>query len=295
MPEPFRSGYVSLIGRPNVGKSTLLNVLLGQKIAIVSEKPQTTRNRIIGIKTLENAQIIFIDTPGMHRPRNLLGEYMMRTAREVLAEVDLVLFITEPGDFFEQDRAVLDSLGSYERPVMLLINKIDTVRKEELLLVIDRYRNAYPFEDIIPVSALKEDGIDLLVRNVIRNLPEGPQYYPGETVTEQVERFIVAEIIREKIMEKTSEEIPFSAAVEIQEWTERDDGVIMIDAMIYVEREGQKGIIIGKAGRMLKMIGTLARKEMELLLDTKVFLRLWVKVKKGWRDNQQILRNLGYH
>lgn len=270
-------------------------MLLGQKIAIVSEKPQTTRNRITGIRTLGNAQIIFIDTPGMHRPKNMLGEYMMRTAREVLAEVDVVLFVTEPGDYLERDRLILDSLGSYERPVILVINKIDTIRKDALLLLIDQYRSLYPFEDIIPVSALKEDGLDLLLQNIIRNLPEGPKYYPDDTLTDQAERFIVAEIIREKIMEKTSEELPYSVAAEVLQWSERDDGVVMIDAIIYVEREGQKGIIIGKAGRMLKMVGTLARKEIERFLDAKVFLRLWVKVRKGWRDNQKILKELGYH
>lgn len=292
--DSFHSGYVSLIGRPNVGKSSLLNVLLGQKIAIVSEKPQTTRNRIAGILTSENAQIIFIDTPGIHKPQHKLGESMVRTAMDALREIDIVLFVAEADRGISRDRVVLKTLEKFKRPVFLLINKIDLIKKKELLPVIESYRNLYPFQEIIPVSAIKQTGITVLIDNIIKYLSEGPRYYPEDTFTDQLERSIAAEIIREKIMDRTSDEIPYSVAVEIVKWTEREDGVIFIHANIYVERAGQKGIIIGEKGKTLKTIGTMARLDMEKLLDAKVFLELWVKVKKGWRDNQSMLRELGY-
>ncbi len=294
MTDPFRSGYVSIIGRPNVGKSTILNAILGQKISIVSPRPQTTRNRIMGIKNLGNAQIIFIDTPGLHRPRTLLGESMVTTVREVLREIDVVVFVAETGPHIEQDRMIIASLGGVDRPVILVINKIDQIRKAEILQVIDSYRAIYPFREIIPVSALKNDGIDLLPGRIASYLPEGPKYYPDDLLTDQYERFMAAEIIREKIMERTSEEIPYSVAVEVTDWTEREDGIVNIGAQIYVEREGQKGIIIGGKGRMLKTVGTLARMEIEGLLGTRVFLQLWVKVRKGWRDDKRMLHDLGY-
>ncbi len=290
----FRSGYVSIVGRPNVGKSTLLNTILGQKVSIVAARPQTTRNRILGIKNLPGAQIIFIDTPGMHRPRNLLGEAMVGSVREALHEIDLVLFVTEPGHDAGRDGLIVQSLQNIDKPVFLLVNKIDSVRKPEVLRIIDQYKELLPFREIIPVSALRKDGTDRVVEKILDYLPAGPKYYPDDLVTDQIERFMAAEIIREKIMRKTAEEIPYSVAVEVQEWTEREDGIVSISANIYVEREGQKGIIIGEKGRMLKEVGTLARIEIERLLDAKVFLQLWVKVKKGWRDDEKALHELGY-
>jgi GTP-binding protein Era len=294
MGDVFRSGYVSLMGRPNVGKSTLLNVLLGQKIAIVTEKAQTTRNRIVGIKTLDRAQIIFIDTPGIHRPRNLLGRTMVRTVKEVLKEIDVAVLVTEADVRVPADREIIESFRNIDRPVILLINKTDKVHYPDLLPLIDDYRNQFAFSEIIPVSAIKEEGVDIFVSSIVRHLPEGPKYYPDELVTDQFERFMVAEIIREKVMSRTTDEIPYSVAVEVIAWNEREDGVIFIDANIYVERKGQKGIIIGEKGNRLKTIGTLARKEMEQLLGTKVFLQVWVKVRKGWRDDKRILDELGY-
>jgi GTP-binding protein Era len=282
------------VGRPNVGKSTLLNVLLGQKIAIVSARPQTTRNRILGIKNLGKAQIIFIDTPGIHTPKNLLGHAMMRSAREVMEEIDIVVLVTAADSLLKQDRALIGYLGKMEKPVFLVINKVDLVRPPDLLPAIDAYRKLFPFREIIPVSALKGKGVDLLLEKICSYLPEGPKYYPDEIVTDQIERFMAAEIIREKIMGKTAEEVPYAVAVEVLNWDEREDGLVSIGANIYVEREGQKGIIIGKKGKMLKAIGTLARRDIERLLGTRVFLQLWVKVKKGWRDDKKVLNELGY-
>jgi len=290
----FRSGYVSIIGRPNVGKSTLLNSLLGEKIAIVTPKPQTTRNRIIGIKNLPDAQIIFIDTPGIHKPKHKLGETMVKTSIESLREVDIILFMVEPQEIGRGNKFVIELLKKVQSPVFLLINKIDTVKKSDLLPLIDTLREVYPFKEIIPVSALTKDGTELLLKKIYDYLPGGPRYYPDEIITTQLERFMVSEIIREKIAEMTEEEVPHSVAVEIAEWEERVDGLVMIRSNIYVEREGQKGIIIGKKGVMLKAIGTAARIDIERLLNTKVFLELWVKVKKDWRDNKRMLEELGY-
>ena len=293
MSGPFRSGYVAFIGRPNVGKSTLLNVVLEQKIAIVADRQQTTRNRILGIKNYPEAQIIFIDTPGIHRPRHALGSIMVRTAREVLGEMDLVVFVAEPHTV-DQDRYIIESLKNLDKPVMLLLNKIDKVKKPEILTLIDAYRTIFPFKEVIPVSAVKHDGVDLFLKKVLEYLPCGPKYYSDDLVTDQMERFMVSEIIREKIVKSTSEEIPHSVAVEVINWTEKKDGLLVIGANIYVEREGQKGIIIGNRGKMLKHIGTMARLDIERLLDAKIFLELWVKVKKGWRDDTKMLNELGY-
>jgi len=290
----FRSGYVSIIGRPNVGKSTLLNSILGEKIAIVTQKPQTTRNRIIGIKTFPDAQIIFIDTPGIHHPKHRLGEVMVRTATEALNEVDVILFMTEPHQPETGDIAIIDLLKRGKSPAFLLINKIDTIRKQELLPLMERFREIHDFNEIIPVSAIKKDGIDLLMSKVRGYLPPGPKYYSDELVTDQLERFMAAEIVREKIMEETEEELPYSAAVEVAGWNERDDGLISISCNIYVERDGQKAIIIGKRGAMLKAIGSSARIDIEKLLNTKVFLELWVKVRRNWRNDTQLLKDLGY-
>jgi len=290
----FRSGYVTIIGRPNVGKSTLLNSILGEKIAIVTPKPQTTRNKIMGIKTLPDAQIIFIDTPGIHRPRHKLGETMVRTALEALNEVDVILFMVEPYEPGKGDRAIIDLLKRVQSPVFLLINKIDIVKKSDILLIIDHFKGLYPFKEIIPVSAIKQDGISLLIKTIHDYLPSGPRYYPDDLITDQMERFMVSEIIREKAMDMTEEELPHSVAVEVAGWKEREDGLISISCNIYVEREGQKAIIIGKRGAMLKSIGSAARVDIEKLLNTKVFLELWVKVKKNWRNDKQLLNELGY-
>ena len=290
----FRSGYVSIIGRPNVGKSTLLNSILGEKIAIVTPKPQTTRNKIMGIKTLPDAQIIFIDTPGIHRPRHKLGQTMVRTALEALNEVDVILFMVEPYEPGKGDRAIIDLLKRVQSPVFLLINKIDIVKKSDILLIIDHFKGLYPFKEIIPVSAIKQDGISLLIKTIHDYLPSGPTYYPDDLITDQMERFMVSEIIREKAMDMTEEELPHSVAVEVAGWKEREDGLISISCNIYVERDGQKAIIIGKKGSLLKAVGSAARIEMEKLLNAKIFLELWVKVKKHWRDDPQLLRELGY-
>jgi GTP-binding protein Era len=290
----FRSGYVSIIGRPNVGKSTLLNTILGEKIAIVTTKPQTTRNRIVGIKTVSHAQIIFIDTPGIHRPKHMLGETMVKAALRVLNEVDVILFMVEPHEPKKGDRSIINILKKVTTPVFLLINKIDTVKKSEILPVIDAFKESYLFKEIIPVSAMKQDGMNILFNNVYECLPKGPKYYPDDLITDQIERFMVSEIIREKIIDMTEEEVPHSVAVEVAQWKERDDGLISIICNIYVEREGQKGIIIGKHGTMLKSIGSAARSDIEKLLNTKIFLELWVKVKRNWRNDKRMLKELGY-
>ena len=292
--DKFRSGYVSLTGRPNVGKSTLLNSILGEKISIVTPKPQTTRNRLIGIKTLPDAQIIFVDTPGIHRPKHKLGEIIVREARGAAAEVDLILFMAEPELPGPGDKFIIKMLQDLGKPAFLVINKIDTKKKPQVLPVIEAYSSLYPFREIIPVSALKGDGVDLLLNNVVQYLPDGPKYYPDDIVTDQIERFMVAEVVREKVMQQTEEEIPHSSATEVLQWSERKDGVIFITVNIYVERKGQKGIIIGKDGARLKAIGTAARLEIEKLLGAKVFLELWVKVRKDWRSNNLMLSELGF-
>lgn len=292
--EKFRSGYVSLTGMPNVGKSTLLNTILGEKVAIVSPKPQTTRNRIIGVKTMPDAQIVFIDTPGIHKPKHRLGELMVKQAKESVKEVDVILFMVEPEEPGSGDKFIIDILKDMGKPVFLLINKVDTVKKTHVLPVIDAYSRLYPFKEIIPVSALTGDGVDILIKGIVDYLLEGPKYYPDDILTDQLERFMVSEIIREKIIQQTEDEIPYSVAIDIIQWTEREDGVIFIHANIYVEREGQKGIIIGKGGARLKSIGTNARIEIEELLGTRVFLELWVKIKKDWRSSERILKELGF-
>jgi GTP-binding protein Era len=292
--EKFRSGYAAIVGRPNVGKSTLLNTILGEKVSIVTPMPQTTRNRITGIRTQPDSQIIFLDTPGIHKPRQMLGEAMNRLAYASLEEVDLVLFMVEPEAPGNGDMFILEKIKEITKPVFLVINKADTKKKIELLPVIEAYSNLCSFAEVIPVSALRNEGINILIATILKYLPEGPQLYPGDIVTDQMERFMAAEIIREKIMENTREEVPHSAAVEIEEWTEREEGLVFIRANIYIEREGQKGIIIGKNGSRLKSIGTRARQDIEGLLGTKVFLELWVKIKKDWRGDERALKELGF-
>lgn len=279
-----------------MGKSTLLNSILGEKISIVTPRPQTTRKKIIGIKTTQDSQIVFIDTPGIHKPRHTLGEFMVREAKEALKDVDLVLLMVEPRQPGIADRLIIDLLRETAKrcPVMLLINKVDLVKKAELLPVIEEYQKLFPFEEIFPVSALNADDMELLLDGITERLPAGPKYYPDDILTDQYERFVVSEIIREKAMTATEEEVPHSVAVEIIQWTEREDGLLFLDANIYVEREGQKGIIIGKGGKKLKEIGSSARADIEKFLDRKVFMKLWVKVKEDWRSDKRALKDLGF-
>ena len=292
----FKSGFVTLIGRPNVGKSTLMNHLIGQKIAITSNKPQTTRNRIQTVYTDEKGQIIFIDTPGIHKAKNKLGEYMVAVAERTLREVDLILWLVEPGTFIGAgERHIAEQLKQVKTPVILVINKIDTVSKAEILKYIDAYKDILPFQEIVPVSALKGENTDELLSVMFDYLEEGPQYYDADTITDQPERQIVAETIREKALRSLQDEIPHGIAVAIDQMKERTKGnIIDIDATIVCERDSDKGIIIGKQGAMLKKIGSQARHDMENLLDCKVNLKLWVKVKKGWRDSDFLIKNFGY-
>lgn len=287
----FRSGYVAIVGRPNVGKSTLLNNILGEKVSIVTSKPQTTRRRITGIKTLEDCQIIFIDTPGIHKPLHKLGEFMVHEAIDALKDVDLVLLLVEPKEPGRGDRFIIDLIKKSEKRCILIINKIDLIRKAELLPLIESFSRVHSFDAIIPISALnKEDG-KIVIKEISKRLPEGPKYYPDDVITDQYERFIASEIIREKIMDMTEEEVPHAVAVEIAKWQEDNDR-ISISANILVEREGQKGIIIGKGGIRLKEIGRDARLEIEKLTGKKVFMELWVKVKRKWRSNEMLLKEL---
>lgn len=294
--KPFRSGFVSIIGRPNVGKSTLLNSIMGEKIVITSDKPQTTRNRIKGIHNIPGAQIVFIDTPGIHRATSMLNRYMVDEALASIREVDAILFLVEAdAPAGSQESLILDLVAEVTTPVILVINKIDLVPKSALLESMGRYARLYPFREIIPVSALSGDGVESVVTSVYSYLPEGPLYFPDEILTDLPERFIVAEIIREKVFRLTRDEVPYSTAVEVESFKERQDGsLIAIAAVINVERDSQKGIIIGRKGDMLKKIGTQARREIEQLLDTKIFLELFVRVRKDWSENRQMLKELGY-
>ena len=292
----FRSGFVTLIGRPNVGKSTLMNHLIGQKIAITSNKPQTTRNRIKTVYTDERGQIIFLDTPGIHKAKNKLGEYMVNAAESTLTEVDAILWLVEPTTFIGAgERHIIDELNKTKTPVILVINKIDTVKKEAIAACIETYKTEYEFQEIIPVSALRDQNTERLQQLLFDLLPEGPMYYDEDTVTDQPERQIAAEIIREKALRLLDDEIPHGIAVAIDRMKERPGGTMVdIDATIVCERDSHKGIIIGKQGTMLKRIGTDARKEIELLFEYRVNLKLWVKVKKDWRDSDFLIKNYGY-
>ena len=292
----FKSGFVTLIGRPNVGKSTLMNHLIGQKIAITSEKPQTTRNRIQTVYTDERGQIIFLDTPGIHKAKNKLGEYMVNVAENTLKEVDVILWLVEPTTFIGAgERYIAEQLSKIKTPVILVINKIDTVKsKEEILTFIAAYKDILNFAEIIPVSALKEMNIEDVKSSIFKYLPAGPQFYDEDTVTDQPMRQIAAELIREKALRMLDDEIPHGIAVVIDQMKERPNGIIDVDATIVCERDSHKGIIIGKGGSMLKRIGTAARMEIENLMDTKVNLKLWVKVKKDWRDSDFMIKNFGY-
>lgn len=294
MKDNFKSGFVTLIGRPNVGKSTLMNYLIGQKIAITSNKPQTTRNRIQTVLTTGEGQIVFVDTPGIHKAKNKLGEYMVNIAERSLNEVDVVLWLVEPSDFIGAgERHIIGQLKKVKTPVILVINKIDMVKKEELLPVIDMYRKEFEFADIVPVSARSGNNTDELVKVILNYLPYGPQFYDEDTVTDQPERQIVAELIREKALHCLNEEIPHGIAVAIDRM-KMERKVMHIDATIICERDSHKGIIIGKQGSMLKKIGSTARFEIERLLECKVNLKLWVKVQKNWRDSDYLMKNFGY-
>jgi len=292
----FKSGFVSIIGRPNAGKSTLLNFLLGEKVAIISDKPQTTRNRILGIKNQAAGQIIFFDTPGIHRSRSRLNQSMVKVALATYNEVDAICLLMEADrpDNDEND-FILETLQAVEKPVLLVVNKIDLIPKNDLLPIMERYSRLRFFEQIIPISALRGEGVEILVAELFKILPEGPKLFPEDMITDLPERFLAGELIREKVFRLTREEIPYATAVVVEEFKEREGkNLIVIKATIQVERDSQKGILIGGKGRMLKEIGRLARKEIEALLGARVFLELWVKVEKNWREDPRALRRLGY-
>ena len=292
----FKSGFVSIIGRPNAGKSTLLNSILGEKVVIVSEKPQTTRNKIRGIKNMENAQIVFLDTPGIHQAKGHLNEFMVKEAMSALEDMDIIIYLVEATGKIKDELFIIESLKKVRCPVLLGINKIDMVRKDSILPLMDEYSSAYPFREIIPLSARKGEGMDELFRCIVELLPEGPKYFTEDILTNQTERFVVAEIVREKVFELTREEIPYSTAVIVERFKENPGkGIISISATINVERDSQKGIIIGKGGAMLKEIGTRARIDIERLLGTKVYLELFVRVRKDWTKDAKSLKEFGYH
>lgn len=291
----YKSGFVSIIGRPNVGKSTFLNRIIGQKIAIMSDKPQTTRNKIQGVYTENDSQVIFIDTPGIHKPKHKLGDFMVKMAQTTLKEVDIVLFMVNAVEGFGRgEEFIIEKLKETKQPVFLVINKIDQLHPEQLLELIDQYRKLYEFAEIVPISALDGNNVDALLGTIKKYLPEGPQYYPDNQVTDHPERFIISELIREKVLHLTREEVPHSVAVVIDAIQKREGGAVYINATIVVERASQKGIIIGKQGKMLKEVGKRARFDIEALLGSKVFLEVWVKVQKDWRNKMSQLRDLGF-
>ena len=294
MKNDFKSGFVTLIGRPNVGKSTLMNYLIGQKIAITSNKPQTTRNRIQTVLTTDEGQIVFVDTPGIHKAKNKLGEYMVNVAEKTLNEVDVILWLVEPSDFIGAgEQHIIEKLKTVKTPVILVINKVDSVKKEEVLASIAAYQGIYDFAAIVPVSARSGENTKELLKVVYQYLPYGPQFYDEDTITDQPERQIVAELIREKALHCLNEEIPHGIAVVIDSMKKKGK-VMHIDATIICERDSHKGIIIGKQGSMLKKIGSTARYEIEKMLDMQANLKLWVKVKKDWRDSDFLVKNFGY-
>lgn len=295
MQEKFYSGFVTMIGRPNVGKSTLMNQIIGQKIAIMSDKPQTTRNKIHGIYREPALQIVFMDTPGIHKPKSRLGDYMQKVTASALQEVDAILMLVDAAEGLGGgDRYIIEQLKAVNTPVLLVLNKIDQVHPEQLLPLIDAYRELYDFAEFIPVSALQGNNVRNLVELVKNYIPEGPQYYPDGQTTDHPEQFICAELIREKILHATREEIPHSIAVQIEKMETDERGVVHMGALILVERSSQKGIVIGKQGALLKEIGKQARLDMEKLLGSKIYLELWVKVKKDWRNQMNVLKELGF-
>ncbi|WP_226001288.1 GTPase Era [Paenibacillus sp. BJ-4] len=292
----FKSGFVAIVGRPNVGKSTLMNHVIGQKIAIMSDKPQTTRNKIHGVYTTEDTQIVFLDTPGIHKRQSKLGDYMNQTAFNALGEVEAVLFLIDAAEGLGGgDRFIAEQLKQVKTPVILVLNKIDRIEPEALLPLIEQYRKLYEFAEIVPISAKMGNNVDRLLEQLQKYLPEGPQYYPDDQITDHPEQFVIAELVREKILHMTREEVPHSIAVMIEDMKVQDNGVVHIMAVIFVERDSQKGIIIGKQGAMLKEVGKQARQDIQNLLGSKIFLELWVKVKKDWRNQERVLRDLGFH
>ena len=293
----YKSGFISIIGRPNVGKSTFLNRVIGQKIAIMSDKPQTTRNKVQGVLTLNDAQMIFIDTPGIHKPKHKLGDFMMKVATNTLKEVDLILFMINATEGYGRgDEFIIEKLKNVNTPVFLVVNKIDAIHPDELLPLIEQYQSLYPFAAVVPISALEGNNVETLLGQIKEHLPEGPQFYPADQVTDHPERFIISELIREKVLHLTREEIPHSVAVVIDSIKKMDKSeTINVMATIIVERDSQKGIVIGKQGKMLKEVGSRARVDIENLLGSKVFLELWVKVQKDWRNKASQLRDYGFN
>lgn len=291
-----KSGFISIIGRPNVGKSTFLNRVIGQKIAIMSDKPQTTRNKVQGVLTTDDAQFIFIDTPGIHKPKHKLGDFMMKVAQNTLKEVDAIIFMVNAEEGFGKgEEFILEKFQTVNTPIILVINKIDLIHPDQLLPIMDSYKEKYDFSDIVPISALEGNNVDNLLKQIKNYLPEGPQYYPADQVTDHPERFIISELIREKALHLTREEIPHSLAVLIDKIERQGDkDIIHVMATIIVERDSQKGIVIGKQGKMLKEVGKRARVDIENLLGTKVYLELWVKVQKDWRNKMSQLRDFGF-
>ena len=290
----YKSGFVAVIGRPNVGKSTLINKIVGQKVAITSDKPQTTRSRIQCILTHDDAQIIFLDTPGIHKPKFKLGEYMLKAAEGTLKEVDAIFFVIDATEKFGGgEKYILERLNATTKPVILVVNKVDLIEREKILPIIAEYSTRRNFAAVVPISAADGTNVDELINEAKKFLPEGVQYYPADMITDQPERLIIAELIREKILHATQDEVPHSIAVDLEEFTSRDNGTIFIRATIYVERESQKGILIGKSGAMLKKVGAQARPEIEMLLGAKIFLDLWVKVKRDWRNSIGALQSFG--
>ncbi|MFJ7746218.1 GTPase Era [Peribacillus sp. NPDC097295] len=292
----YKSGFISIIGRPNVGKSTFLNRVIGQKIAIMSDKPQTTRNKVQGVLTQNDSQMIFIDTPGIHKPKHKLGDFMMKVATNTLKEVDLILFMINAEEGYGRgDEFIIEKLQSVKTPVFLVVNKIDTMHPDDLLPIIEKYQKLYPFAAVVPISALEGNNVDTLLAQIKEHLPEGPQFYPADQVTDHPERFIISELVREKVLHLTREEIPHSVAVVIDSIKKMDNSdTINVMATIIVERDSQKGIVIGKQGKMLKEVGSRARIDIENLLGSKVFLELWVKVQKDWRNKASQLRDFGF-
>lgn len=291
----FKSGFLSIIGRPNVGKSTFMNRVIGQKIAIMSDKAQTTRNKIQGVFTTDDAQIIFIDTPGIHKPKHRLGDFMVQIAEDTLNEVDSILFMINANEGYGRgDQYIIDLLQKVNSPVFLIINKIDLIHPDKLLPLIEKYKSLYDFEEIIPISALEGNNVEHLVDVLKNHLPEGPQYYPEDQVTDHPERFVISELIREKVLHLTKEEVPHSIAVVIENIEKNENEKLLIQATIVTERSSQKGILIGKQGTMLKNIGKQARRDIEALLGSKVYLELWIKVKKDWRNRQNQLHEFGF-
>jgi GTP-binding protein Era len=291
----MKSGFIAIIGRPNAGKSTLLNSILDRKVAIISDKPQTTRNRITGVWTRDEAQIVFLDTPGIHKPKHKLGQYMVDIAQSTLDEVDVIYYMVDAtAEFGSGEAYIIERLKKVNTPVFLILNKTDLLKNEQILSSIAQWQNKMDFQELFPVSAKKGDNIDQLINKTLGYLPEGPKYYPDDAVTDQPEQVVISELIREKILNLTREEIPHSIAVVVEMMEKRANDTVYIGATIFVERESQKGIIIGKKGEMLKSIGSAARNDIEFLLGNKIFLELWVKVKPDWRNKENILRNLGY-